>query len=90
MDNEQWTSNNKADSLQPRYEHNTGADMRNLLITIIGISLMITLVYLSLEVLSNTIAKSNYCFDTVMATKYDVSKPDFTEYGLKSEQECKQ
>ena len=64
--------------------------MRTLLITLIGINLMITLVYLSLEVLSNTIAKSNYCFDTVMATKYDLRKPDFTEYFLKSEPECKQ
>ena len=64
--------------------------MRTLLIAAIGLALMIELLYLSLEGLSSTIAKYDYCYDTVMATKYDLPKPDFTEYGLKSELECKQ
>ena len=64
--------------------------MRTLLIAAIGISLMIKLLYLSLEGLSSTIAKYDYCYDTVMAAKYDLPKPDFAEYGLKSEPECKQ
>ncbi len=64
--------------------------MRTLLITAIGLGLMLELLYLSLAGLSSTLAKYDYCYDTVMATKYDISKPDFTEYGLKSEPECKQ
>ena len=64
--------------------------MRTLLIAAIGLALMIELLYLSLVGLSSTIAKYDYCYDTVMATKYDLPKPDFTEYGLKSEPECKQ
>ena len=70
--------------------------MRTLLIAAIGISLMIKLLYLSLEGLSSTLAKYDYCYDTVMADKYakyadgGLPKPDFTEYGLKSEPECKQ
>ena len=44
--------------------------------------------YVSLVGLSSTLAKYDYCYDTAMAAKYDVSKPDFTEYGLKSEPEC--
>ena len=88
----------KADSLhlQPRSEHNTGADMKTLLLAAIGLSLMITLLYLSLVGLSSTLAKYDYCYDTAMAAKYakyaeyDLPKPDFTEYGLKSEPECKQ
>ena len=62
--------------------------MRTLLITAIGLALIIELVYLSLVGLSSTLAKYDYCYDAVMAAKYDVSKPDFTEYGLKSEPEC--
>ena len=62
--------------------------MRTLLIAAIGLALMIELLYLSLVGLSNTIAKYDYCYDAVMAAKCDVSKPDFTEYGLKSEPEC--
>ncbi len=62
--------------------------MRTLLITAIGISL-IQLLYVSLEGLSSTFAKYNYCYDTVMATKYYLPKPDFTKYRLKSEPECK-
>ena len=70
--------------------------MRTLLLTAIGLALMIELVYLSLVGLSSTLAKYDYCYDTAMATKYakyaeyDLPKPDFTEYGLKSEPECKQ
>ena len=87
----------KADSLhlQPRSEHNTGADMRTLLIAAIGLSLMIGLLYLSLVGLSSTLAKYDYCYDTAIAAKYakyadyDLPKPDFTEYGLKSTPECK-
>ena len=73
--------------------------MRTLLIAAIGLSLMIELLYLSLVGLSSTLAKYDYCYDAAIADKYakyakyaeyDVSKPDFTEYGLKSEPECKQ
>ena len=70
--------------------------MRTLLIAAIGLSLLVELLYVSLLGLSSTLAKYDYCYDTVMATKYakyaeyDLPKPDFTEYGLKSEPECKQ
>ena len=70
--------------------------MRTLLIAAIGFGLLIQLLYLSLVGLSSTIAKYDYCYDAVMAAKYakyaeyDLPKPDFTEYGLKSEPECKQ
>ena len=63
--------------------------MRTLLLTAIGLASIIELLYLSLVGMSSTIAKYDYCYDTVMAAKYDLPKPDFTEYGLKSEQECK-
>ena len=62
--------------------------MRTLLIAAIGLALLIELLYLSLAGLSSTLAKYDYCYDAVMAAKYDVYKPDFTEYGLKSEPEC--
>ena len=62
--------------------------MKTLIIAAIGLASMIQLLYLSLEGLSSTLAKYDYCYDAVMAAKYDVSKPDFTEYGLKSEPEC--
>ena len=83
--------------LQPRSEHNTGTDtgtdMRTLLLTALGIAWLIALLieplYLSLVGLSSTIAKFDYCYDTVMATKYYLPKPDFTKYNLKSEPECK-
>ena len=70
--------------------------MRTLLITAIGLALLIELLYLSLVGLSSTLAKYDYCYDTAMADKYakyaeyDLPKPDFTEYGLKSTPECKQ
>ena len=69
--------------------------MRTLLLSAIGLSLLIGLIYVSLLGLSSTLAKYDYCYDAVMAAKYakyadyDLSKPDFTEYGLKSEPECK-
>ena len=64
--------------------------MRTLLIAAIGLALLVELLYVSLVGLSSTLAKYDYCYDTAMAAKYDVSKPDFTEYGLKSTPECKQ
>ena len=63
--------------------------MRTLLIAAIGLALIIELLYLSLVGLSSTLAKYDYCYDAVMAAKYNLSQPDFTEYGLKSEPECK-
>ena len=68
--------------------------MRTLLITAIGLALIIELLYVSLVGLSSTLAKYDYCYDVVMAAKYakyaeyNVPKPDFAEYGLKSEPEC--
>ena len=70
--------------------------MRALLIATIGFGLIIKLLYLSIVGLSSTLAKYDYCYDTAMAAKYakyaeyDLHKPDFKEYGLKSEPECKQ
>ena len=68
--------------------------MRTLLLIAIGIASLIALLieplYLSLVRLSSTVAKYDYCYDTVMATKYYLPKPDFTKYNLKSEPECKQ
>ena len=70
--------------------------MRTLFLATIGFGLIITLLYLSLVGLSSTIAKYDYCYDAAIAAKYakyaeyDLPKPDFTEYGLKSEPECKQ
>ena len=69
--------------------------MRTLFLATIGLGLLIGLLYLSLAGLSNTLAKYDYCYDAVMAAKYakyaeyNLPKPDFTEYGLKSEPECK-
>ena len=62
--------------------------MRTLLLAAIGLALMIELLYLSLVGLSSTLAKYDYCYDADMAAKYALPKPDFTEYGLKSEPEC--
>ena len=64
--------------------------MRTLLLAAIGLASMIQVLYLSLVGLSSTIAKYDYCYDAVMAAKYNLPKPDSTEYGLKSEPECKQ
>ena len=64
--------------------------MRTLLIATIGFGLIIKLLYLSLAGLSSTIAKYDYCYDAVMADKYNLTQPDFAEYGLKSTPECKQ
>ena len=83
--------------MQPCSEHNIGADMRFLYFVLglaIGLAL-IELVCLSLGGMSSALAKYDYCSDTAMAAKYakyaeyDLPKPDFTEYGLKSEPECK-
>ena len=67
--------------------------MRTLLLIILGINSLIPLLieplYVSLVLLSSTVAKYNYCYDTVMATNYYLPKPDFTKYSLKSEPECK-
>ena len=63
--------------------------MRTLLLAAIGLAL-IALLYLSLVGLSSIIAKYDYCDDTAIAAKYNLTKPDFTEYGLKSKPECKQ
>ena len=69
--------------------------MKTLLLAAIGLSLIIELLYLSLAGLSSTLAKYDYCYDAAIAAKYvkydeyDLHKPDFTEYGLKSEPECK-
>ena len=69
--------------------------MRTLLIAVIGLALLVELLYVSLVGLSSTLAKYDYCYDAVMAAKYakyaeyDLPKPDFTEYSLKSEPECK-
>ena len=76
--------------LQPRSEHNIGADMRNLFLAAIGLGFLIALLYLSLVGLSSGIAKYDYCYDTVLAAKYNLTKPDFTEYSLKSEPGCNQ
>ena len=62
--------------------------MRTLSLGAIGLALLIELLYLSIVGLSSTLAKYDYCYDTVMAVKYDLDKPDFTEYGLKSLPEC--
>ena len=56
--------------------------MRTLLIAAIGLALLIV-------GLSSTLAKYDYCYDADMAANYALPKPDFTEYGLKSEPECK-
>ena len=69
--------------------------MRTLLIAAIGLALVIELLYLSLLGISSTLAKYDYCYDVAIAAKYakyadyDLPKPDFAEYGLKSEPECK-
>ena len=64
--------------------------MRTLLITAIGLALLVELLYVSFVGLSSTLAKYDYCYDAAMAAKYDLSQPDFKEYGLKSTPECKQ
>ena len=69
--------------------------MRTLLIAAIGLALLIELLYLSIQGISSTLAKYDYCYDSAMADKYakyadyDLPKPDFTAYGLKSKPECK-
>ena len=64
--------------------------MKTLCLAAIGFGLLIQVLYLPMPQLSRTLAKYDYCYDTAMATKYDLTVPDFTEYGLKSTPECKQ
>ena len=75
--------------MQPRSERNIGADMKTLYLSAIRFGLLIPVLYLPITWMSGAIAKYDYCYDTVMAAKYDLHKPDFTEYGLKSTPECK-
>ena len=67
--------------MQYRSEYNTGADMKTLCLAAIGLALIIV-------GLSSALSKYDYCYDTAMAAKYDLPKPDFTEYSLKSTPEC--
>ena len=64
--------------------------MKTLCLAAIGFGLLIQVLYLPIVGMSGTLAKYDYCYDTAMAAKYDLHKPDFTEYGLKSTPECKQ
>ena len=64
--------------------------MKTLLLAAIGLALIMLLLSLSLVPMSNTLAKHDYCYDTALAAKYNLTKPDFTEYDLKSKPECKQ
>ena len=63
--------------------------MRNLFLAAIGLG-SIVLLYLSLVPLSSGIAKYDYCYDTALAAKYNLTLPDFTEYGLESKPKCTQ
>ena len=71
------------------------ADIRTVLFAAIGLVLLGVLLCLSIQGISSTLAKYDYCYDSAMADKYakyaeyNLPKPDFTEYGLKSEPECK-
>ena len=62
--------------------------MKTLCLAAIGFGLLIQILYVLIAGLSSTLAKYDYCYDAVMAAKYNLPKPDFTEYGLKSEPEC--
>ena len=62
--------------------------MKTLCLAAIGFSLLIQVLCLPIAGMSGTLAKYDYCYDTAMAAKYNLTKPDFTEYGLKSEPEC--
>ena len=64
--------------------------MKTLCLVIIGFGLLIQVLHVLIAGMSGALAKYDYCYDTVMAAKYDLPKPDFTEYGLKSAPECKQ
>ena len=74
--------------MQPRSEHNIGADMRTLCLAAIGFGLLIQVLHVPVLTLSSVLSKYDYCYDTAMAAKYDLHKPDFTEYSLKSTPEC--
>ena len=75
--------------MQPRSEHNIGTDMKTLYLLAIRFGLLIIVLCVSVVGLSSVLSKYDYCYDTAMATKYDLHKPDFTEYSLKSTPECK-
>ena len=62
--------------------------MRTLLLVAIVFGLNIELLYSPVVWLSSVLSKYDYCDDAAMAAKYDLHKPDFTEYGLKSTPEC--
>ena len=64
--------------------------MKTLLLAAIGFGLLIQVLHVPVAGLSRVLSKYDYCYDTAMAAKYDLHKPDFTEYGLKSTPECKQ
>ena len=55
--------------------------MKTLFLAAIGFGLLI-------QGLSSVLSKYDYCYDTAMAAKYNLHKPDFTEYNLKSTPEC--
>ena len=63
--------------------------MKNLCLAAIRFCLLIQVLYLPVVGLSSVLSKYDYCYDTAMAAKYDLHKPDFAEYGLKSTPECK-
>ena len=63
--------------------------MKTLYLLAIGFGLLIQGLYLPVVGLSSVLSKYDYCYDTAMAAKYDLHKPDFTEYSLKSTPECK-
>ena len=62
--------------------------MKTLCLSAIRFGLLIQVLYLLVVGLSTALSKYDYCYDTAMAAKYDLHKPDFTEYGLKSTPEC--
>ena len=62
--------------------------MKTLYLSAIRFGLLIPVLPGPIVGLSTILSKYDYCYDTVMAAKYDLHKPDFTEYGLKSTPEC--
>ena len=74
--------------MQPRSEHNIGTDMKILCLYAIRFGLLIPVLYLTVVGLSTVLSKHDYCDDAAMTVKYNLHKPDFTEYGLKSAPEC--
>ena len=64
--------------------------MRTVVHASIWLGLISLPLYLSIVQINNTLAKYDYCDDAVMADKYYLPKPDFTEYGLGSKPKCTQ